>query len=142
MDCWRCCFYFLLDIANDRCHCSFGEDIDHGRYSRGSSGGNLRGVRGGWFIDDAIGLLWANDGLCYVSDDEGAEIVDLVVEMLEHFHLHNKSFQQCFILKRWGVEPSPARILLHQIACRRLGRPSFWWYGVMLVSERKNQLKK
>ena len=39
----------------------------------------MRGVRGGWFIDDTIGLLWADDGLCYVSNDEGAKIV--VVEV-------------------------------------------------------------
>ena len=49
--------------------------------SRGIDGGNLRGVRGGWFINGIIGLLWADDGLCYVSNDEGAKII--VVEVLE-----------------------------------------------------------
>ena len=49
--------------------------------SRGIDGGNLRGVRGGWFINGIIGLLWADDGLCYVSNDEGAKII--AVEVLE-----------------------------------------------------------
>ena len=72
----------LLDITeDDQCYCSFGEGIDHGRHSRGSDGGNSRGVRGGWFINGIIGLLWADDGLCYVSNDEGAKII--AVEVLE-----------------------------------------------------------
>ena len=41
----------------------------------------MRGVRGGWFVDDAIELLWTNDVLCYVSNDEGAKIV--VIEVFE-----------------------------------------------------------
>ena len=42
----------------------------------------MRGVRGGWFINDIIGLLWAVDSLRYISNnDEGAEVV--VVKMLE-----------------------------------------------------------
>ena len=38
-------------------------------------------MRGGWFIDCINGFLRANDGLCYVSNDEGAKVV--VVEVLE-----------------------------------------------------------
>ena len=45
-------------------------------------------MRGGWFIDCINGLLRANDGLCYVSNDEGAKVI--VVEVLESMKWENK----------------------------------------------------
>ena len=66
-------------------------------------------MRGVCFIDDTGGLLWADDGLCYVSNNEGAKVV--VVEMPKSTH----------IAKRRPAEWRKARVMAVYGITRGLG---------------------